>query len=96
MRPNTEGRLLRSAPQLSGTDSGVSWLIRIRWLTNDLIHNAPDNHKKRICKTDALLLLSGVSNEISYAFCTRQNLLVQDNAPLAILAFSDRHLVGLG
>ena len=29
--------------------------------------------------------------------CTHtQNLLVQDNAPLAILAFSDRHLVGLG
>ena len=42
------------------------------------------------------LLLSGVSNEISYVLYTRQNLLVQDNAPLAILAFSDRHLVGLG
>lgn len=94
MMPNTEGRLLRSAPQLSGTDFGVSWLIR--WLTNYLIHNAPDNNKKRICKTDALLLLSGVSNEISYVLYTRQNLLVQDNAPLAILAFSDRHLVGLG
>ena len=47
-------------------------------------------------KTDALLLLSGVSNEISYVLYTRQNLLVQDNAPLAILAFSNRHLVGLG
>ena len=37
-----------------------------------------------------------VSNEIGYVLYTRQNLLVQDTAPLAILAFSDRHLVGLG
>lgn len=96
MRPDTEGRSYALLPQLSGTDFGVSWLIRITWLTNYLIHNAPDNNKKRICKTDALLLLSGVSNEISYVLYTRQNLLVQDNAPLAILAFSDRHLVGLG
>lgn len=44
--PNTEGVSYALLPQLSGTDSGVSWLIR--WLTNDLIHNAPDNNKKRI------------------------------------------------
>lgn len=46
--PNTEGVSYALLPQLSGTDFGVSWLIRIRWLTNYLIHNAPDNNKKRI------------------------------------------------
>ena len=44
----------------------------------------------------AFVVIGGGSNEISYVLYTRQNLLVQDNAPLAILAFSDRHLVGLG
>ena len=49
MMPDTEeGRSYALLPQLSGTDSGVSWLIRITWLTNYLIHNAPDNNKKRI------------------------------------------------
>ena len=46
--PNTEGVSYALLPQLSGTDFGVSWLIRIRWVTNYLIQNAPDNNKKRI------------------------------------------------
>ena len=59
MRPNTEGRLLRSAPQLSGTDFGVIWLIRIRWLTNYLIQNAPDNNKSASENRRAFVVIGG-------------------------------------
>ena len=59
MRPNTEGRSYALLPQLSGTDFGVSWLIRIRWLTNHLIHNAPDNNKSASAIADALFIVIG-------------------------------------
>lgn len=57
MMPNTEGRSYALLPQLSETDFGVSWLSR--WLTNDLIHNAPNNNKSASAIADALFIVIG-------------------------------------
>lgn len=61
MMPDTEGRLLRPAPTAFRKKLDVSLLSR--WLTKYIM--PPITTKSASAIADALLLLSGVSNEIS-------------------------------